>query len=484
MSSIQDHLFDTEFLDQSLQYLGEVLNLQVTIQDSDGQAVLTQGQPGGRASRFYPFSFSQDIGGLTCTAADQEALAACEPHIAYCLAALNSQLAREEELRETSEEMLALSSQLNFLSKVARKIIGVEDLEECYQIILQEISLAINADQSLIHTRGRWDDEVEVRLNITREEEAALLECDCLRRRQDTGHPIICTLDNGKSLLYLPIREKDNRISGRMFFLRPANQRQFTAYEKKFVGIIENIISPTFETLRLYDSLQDLYLNTVKALAAAIDAKDEYTHGHSFRVAKYAVTIGRQLMLSGKELNDLEIAAYMHDLGKIGISESILGKPGKLTNEEFFHIQQHPVFTDKILQPIHLANHIIQGAIQHHERLDGTGYPMGLSGPEISLFGRIIAVADVFDALTSKRPYRDAMPVETALKILCNDVDKQFDRNVVLALLQALQDNVPGSEFSEVSNTLKFDALQNLNLFLKELTEFVATPPAGRGRTV
>ncbi|MDF1615587.1 HD-GYP domain-containing protein [Desulfurivibrio dismutans] len=479
MSSIFDHLFDTEFLNLSLQYLSDVLNLAVTVQDSHGQTVLSQGLPGGQATRSYTFNYPQNIGGLTCTAADQAALTASEPHISYCLAAINSQLAREEELRETSEEMLALSSQLNFLSKVARKIIGVEDLEECYQIILQEISTAINADQALIHTRGRWDDEVEVRLNITLAEERQLQECDCLRKPRNIEQPIICSLANGKSMLYLPIREKDGRISGQMFFLRPADQRPFTAYEKKFVGIIENIISPTFETLRLYDSLQDLYLNTVKALAAAIDAKDEYTHGHSFRVAKYAVTIGQQLALPSKELSDLEIAAYMHDLGKIGISESILGKPGKLTSEEFYHIQQHPVFTDKILQPIHLANNIIQGAIQHHERLDGTGYPMGLSGPEISLFGRIIAVADVFDALTSKRPYRDAMPVETALKILCSDVDKQFDRNVVLALLQAIQDKMPGSEFGEVSATLKFDALQNLNQFLKELTEFVTTPPTG-----
>ena len=474
MSSIRDHLFDSDFLDLSLHYLSEVLKLKVTLLDSQRQPIIQKGEGSGKAERYYPFHFQPDIGGFTCAAPSQHALQQAEPHINYCLAALNSQLQRELELRETSDEMLQLSGQLSFLSKVARKIIGVDDLEECYRITLQEIATAIKAEKAFIHTRGRWDDEVSITLNIDEAASAKVRSEDCLRRHGNIEHTIICAAADGSSLLYSPIREKDNKISGQMIFLRPVDRRPFTAYEKKFVGIIENIISPTFETLRLYDSLQDLYLNTVKALAAAIDAKDEYTHGHSFRVAKFAVAIARQLSLHGKELNDLEIAAYMHDLGKIGISELILGKPGKLTAEEFGHIQQHPVFTDRILEPIHLANHIIQGAIQHHERLDGTGYPMGLVGEEISLFGRIIAVADVFDALTSKRPYRDAMPVETALKMLCDEVDHQFDRQVVLALIRALQDDMPNGDLDEVSTSLKFDGLQNLNQFLLELTGFVA----------
>lgn len=478
MSSIQDHLFDTEFLDLSLNYLRETLKLKVNVLGSKRQPIIGQGEADSDAVQYYPFSFHRDIGGFTCTAPDQEALQQAKPHIQYCLAALNSQLQREVELRETSEEMLQLSGQLSFLSKVARKIIGVDDLEACYRITLQEIAAAIKAEQAFIHTRGRWDDEISITLNIEEAESTEILGSECLQEHGDCEHTIICATADGSSLLYSPIREKDNRVSGQMIFLRPAHQRPFTAYEKKFVGIIENIISPTFETLRLYDSLQDLYLNTVKALAAAIDAKDEYTHGHSFRVAKFAVAIGRQMQLGSKEINDLEIAAYMHDLGKIGVSELILGKPGKLTNEEFCHIQQHPVFTDRILQPIHLANHIIQGAIQHHERLDGTGYPLGLLGAEISLFGRIIAVADVFDAMTSKRPYREAMPVETALKLLCKDVDRQFDRNAVLALIQALQENMPNGELGEFNASLRFDGLQNLNQFLLELADFVATVPS------
>lgn len=478
MSSIQDYLFDADFLERSLNYLSETLKLQVTLKDSEERTITTKGSSIGGAEQHHPFQFTHPIGGITCSADDPQTLQRAQPHILYTLAALNTQLMRELELREITDEMLALSSQLNFLGKVARKIIGIEDLEKCYRIILQEITEVIGAQSAFIHTRGRWNDEIDIRHRIEKKGEDVVKACQCLSKHQAGLETIICTTEEGDSLLYAPLREQDHKPNGRMVFIRPTSQRPFTSYEKKFVAIIENIISPTFETLRLYDSLQDIYLNTVKALAAAIDAKDEYTHGHSFRVAKYAVSIGKQLELAAKDISDLEIAAYMHDLGKIGISELILGKPGKLTSEEFCHIQQHPVFTDKILQPIHLEHHIIQGAIQHHERMDGTGYPLGLSGEEISMFGRIIAVADVFDALTSQRPYRDAMPVETALKLLCQDVDRQFDRTVVLALIRALQEKQPEDNLKEeVNSGLKFEALQNLNQFLLELSNFIEGSP-------
>ncbi len=305
---------------------------------------------------------------------------------------------------------------------------------------------------------------------ITEKEVDSTRNSICLRHLA-AGSTIICTREDGASLLYSPIKGKDCLI-GQMVFLRACGHRAFSASEKQLVGIIEHIISPTFETLRLYDSLQDLYLNTVKALAAAIDAKDEYTHGHSFRVAKYALSIGEELGIDDQQLNDLEIAGYMHDLGKIGISELILCKPGKLTSEEFCLIQKHPVFTDKILQPIKLPVHILDGATQHHERMDGSGYPSGLMGANISLFGRIIAVADVFDALTSKRPYREALPVEEALKTLCDGIDTLFDREMVIAFISALHSDLSQEVLADINMGLRYDDLQNLNQFLIELKEF------------
>ena len=475
MASIRDYLFDTAFLDQSIDYLAEAHNLAVTVVDSEGMTVASR-QPEGHdtpASRAYPFRFPSNIGGIVCAAPDPEHLDRAEPHIRYCLASLNSQLLRETELQETTEEMLQLASQMNFLVKVAKKIIGIDDLKKCYQIILEEIATATKADQGFIQTKGRWGEEIRVTHRMTEEEVAANRQSANLQRSA-SGSTIICTREDGASLLYSPIKEKKG-LSGQMLFIRTGGHRAFSASDKQLVGIIENIISPTFETLRLYDSLQDLYLNTVKALAAAIDAKDEYTHGHSFRVAKYALAIGGELGIDSQQLNDLEIAGYMHDLGKIGISELILSNPGKLTNEEYCLIQKHPVFTDKILQPIKLPAHILDGATQHHERMDGTGYPLGLSGADISLFGRIIAVADVFDALTSKRPYRDALPVEEALRTLCEGIDTLFDREMILAFISALRSDRSKEVLGAINIVLRHDDLQNLNQFLIELTAFAMT---------
>lgn len=474
MASIREQMFDTALLDETLTYLADVHHLAVSIIDSDGKELTRRGHHGPAAAfRFYPFTFPREIGGLSCAAQNEAILDGAAPHIAFCLTALNNQLQRELELRETTDEMLQLSSQLNFLYKLARKIIGVDDLANCYEIILREIAQAIGADHAFIRTKGRWEETILVTYNLTPEQMVELESRPSLNRAPKNA-TIIFTCEDGASLLYSPIKEKDGH-SGHVVFARQKGHRFFSAYEKKFVSIIENIISPTFETLRLYDSLQDLYLNTVKALAAAIDAKDEYTHGHSFRVAKYALTIGQRLQIDSKKLNDLEIAAYMHDLGKIGISEAILGKPGKLTVEEYSEIKRHPEFTDKILQPIQLPAFIVDAAVQHHERLDGTGYPLGLTGTKISFFARIIAVADVFDALTSKRPYRDALSVEDSLRILCNGIDTKFDCDVVLGFLTALKEEKLDEVLTTININLQFTAIQNLNTFLVELTDFITT---------
>ncbi len=473
MASIQDYLFDSTLLTDTLAYLADHHGLTVTVNDSAGQLLLQRGpHHANAATRFHPFRFASDLGGITCAAANEQTLANAAPHITFALTMLNSQLEREVELRETADEMLQLSSQLNFLYKLARKIIGIDDLTRCYEIILHEISQAIGADHAMINTKGRWEEKIRVAYNLTPEQQAAIESRPSVTTATGSD-TIIFTCEDGASLIYSPLKEKEGR-SGYAVFARSKDHRCFSAYEKKFVSIIENIISPTFETLRLYDSLQDLYLNTVKALAAAIDAKDEYTHGHSFRVAKYTLAIGRHLDIDQKRLNDLEIAAYMHDLGKIGISEAILGKPGKLTPEEFCEIRRHPEFTDKILQPIKLPAFIVDAAVQHHERLDGTGYPLGLVGEKISFFARVIAVADVFDALTSKRPYRDALSVEEALRILCDGIDLKFDRTVVLAFLRALNhEGGLGEVLSIINMNLQFAAIQNLNTFLIELTDFI-----------
>nr|WP_321398282.1 response regulator [uncultured Desulfobacter sp.] len=171
---------------------------------------------------------------------------------------------------------------------------------------------------------------------------------------------------------------------------------------------------------------QKLTVGSIASLINALEARDKYTSGHSESVTRLSIAIGRELGFSDMELNRLQIAASLHDLGKIGVRDNVLLKPGKLTQDEFEHIQTHTIVVQDILKPLPGMEDVLIAASSHHERWDGTGYPNGLKGDDIPLIGRIIAVADVFDALTSDRPYRDGMPMDEALQIISEGIESHF----------------------------------------------------------
>jgi len=185
----------------------------------------------------------------------------------------------------------------------------------------------------------------------------------------------------------------------------------------------------------LVEQLSRLNWGILKALARAVDAKSSWTAGHSERVTKLALKIADSLNLNHKERENLHRAALLHDIGKLGISSAILNNPGKLDDVEYKTMKTHPQMGARILEPIDEHSAIIPIVSQHHERFDGKGYPAGLSGTSIHLGARILAVADVFDALNSDRPYRDGMPLEQVLGIIQQESGRQFDPVVVEALM-------------------------------------------------
>lgn len=185
------------------------------------------------------------------------------------------------------------------------------------------------------------------------------------------------------------------------------------------------------------DNLQ--LFDTIKVLALALDARDHYTHGHSQEVTEYAVNIAREMGLSFKEVDIIRDAGILHDIGKIGISDAILLKPGRLTEEEYAEIKKHPVIGRKILQPVNCLVDKIPLIYHHHERVDGKGYPDGLEGDNIPLGARILAVADAYQAMTSDRPYRKALPTIVAIEELNRFKARQFDPIIVDAFLRVLR---------------------------------------------
>ena len=181
--------------------------------------------------------------------------------------------------------------------------------------------------------------------------------------------------------------------------------------------------------------MKNLFLSTLTSLTREIDAKDSYTSGHSERVMKYTVAIGRELALDKEALENLRLASLLHDIGKIGVRESILMKPAKLLGYERRQIKMHPSIGARIIESMEDSDIIRRGILEHHERYDGKGYPNHLKGDQISIEGRIIAVADVFDALTTDRPYQKGYSKEEVFRKIQEEASAQFDPQIVTAFV-------------------------------------------------
>ncbi|MBI5576998.1 MAG: response regulator [Deltaproteobacteria bacterium] len=183
------------------------------------------------------------------------------------------------------------------------------------------------------------------------------------------------------------------------------------------------------------DLINQMYIRSIDSLIKALEAKDFYTRGHSQRVTMYSVAIGKEMRLASGQIDVLHQAAILHDLGKIGVREAVLNKPGKLTEEEFKEIILHPEVATKILEPIPNFRPLLPAILHHHERYDGKGYPGHLKGKDIPLESRIMAIADTFDSMTSTRAYRKALSLETANAEILRCSGSQFDPDIVPVFL-------------------------------------------------
>ncbi|MBN2498600.1 MAG: response regulator [Deltaproteobacteria bacterium] len=205
--------------------------------------------------------------------------------------------------------------------------------------------------------------------------------------------------------------------------------------------LMDQIVASNHELRQAHDRLRQGYLETVTGMITALEARDAYTRGHSDRVALYSVTIAREMGMGGEQLANLNSGALLHDLGKIGVREEVLNKRGRLTDEEYEHIKTHPIVGAEIIGKMDAYKHLLPMIRHHHERIDGRGYPDGIRGDEICIEARIIAVADCFDAMTSKRPYRDPRSAEEAIAEIRKCAGSQLDPTAVGAFLIAHKRN-------------------------------------------
>ncbi len=230
---------------------------------------------------------------------------------------------------------------------------------------------------------------------------------------------------------------------GWIFALSFRARRRFDANDLNLIGLAGAMLLKQGQHSRGHATLKESLLGLVHCLAAVIDAKDACTAGHSERVSRIAVRIGRQMGLSGPVISDLHLSGLMHDVGKIGVPDEVLLKPGKLTAEEQARIREHVLIGDRIVSTIKQFARLRPGVRSHHERWDGQGYPDGLAGENVPLLGRVLAVADSCDAMMSARRYRGAMSPPQIDAILLKHAGAQWDPNVVQHFMGCRQDIYP-----------------------------------------
>jgi response regulator RpfG family c-di-GMP phosphodiesterase len=241
-----------------------------------------------------------------------------------------------------------------------------------------------------------------------------------------------------QSLLAVPLRMKQ-RLVGWIGVASFTRGKRFDEGQRKMLSIVGSRAAAAIENARLYEDLRATFQQTIEGLAKAIDKMDRYTSGHSDRVATYAMYLAVRLGLPPEQVEIVRQSALMHDIGKIGCVLN-LNKPGKLTQDEYEVFKKHPGFGKDILEPIKFLHPLIPGVHLHHERWDGRGYPLGLKGHDVPLIARIIAVADTYDAMTSDRAYRRALPHEVAVTEIERCSGTQFDPDVCHTFCEGLDD--------------------------------------------
>jgi len=260
-----------------------------------------------------------------------------------------------------------------------------------------------------------------------------------------------------RQLILVPLVEGD-RLFGWLAAINHTDNCEFGTVEASMLASVAAILGIHVSNGELYRQQEELLAGMVKALTSAIDAKDPYTCGHSDRVARVAVRLGKELDLPPEELKAIYLGGLLHDVGKIGIDQDVLHKPGKLSPSEFEHIQTHTQIGYRILNRVPKLGHVVPIVLYHHEAWDGHGYPAGLAGENIPFWARIVSVADAYDAMSSDRPYRKGMPDEKLDEVIRNGAGNQWDERVVAAYFACRDDIRRISE--QPSEEIRFDAGQ------------------------
>jgi len=353
-----------------------------------------------------------------------------------------------KELKEKNIKLESMVKRLKKINEIGRVLTTMLESQELLKSIAKACAEVLNVDQAFLHLKDENNRLLTIKyvegLGVDTTDEISVELSPIFEKIFQEDKPIRITNMSGiknKAVLATPLRFHGRTVGA--LIVQNKKDEEFSPEEMEILSTFANQAVVAIENAWLYERIKTSYLTTIQALINALEASDRYTKGHSERVRRLVTEFARYLGLSMKDIEILEHAAVLHDVGKIGIEDNVLKKPGLLNTEEYNLIKAHPVIGDEILAPIERFEDVREAVLQHHERYDGKGYPFGLAAEEISLKARILAIADVFDAMMTERPYRPAIPYEYVIKELKSQAGKQFDPHLVYAFIEMLQDKGP-----------------------------------------
>jgi HD-GYP domain-containing protein (c-di-GMP phosphodiesterase class II) len=355
------------------------------------------------------------------------------------------------EKRRLAAENLRLREALS-LYKVSEAIAASLSLDEVIATVTDSAINEVRADA--VYTwlddaeGGYFERSVANGETVNDVSDFGELDVEAIVSRLATGEPVVEHDNRAKaffvkqpaaklySVAVVPLKMRE-RLIGWIFVVSLTAAKRFDEGQRKLLSIVASRAAAAIENARLYEDLQATFQQTIQSLARTIDKMDRYTSGHSERVARYAVNLAKWLGLPEDQIEIVQHSALMHDIGKVGCVLN-LNKPGKLTQSEYEIFKQHPTYGKDILDPIKFLQPVVPGVHLHHERWDGRGYPLGLASQDIPLIARIIAVADTYDAMTSDRAYRRALPHEVTVNEIERCSGSQFDPDIAAVFTEQI----------------------------------------------
>ncbi|MDA8090335.1 MAG: HD domain-containing protein [Nitrospiraceae bacterium] len=350
-------------------------------------------------------------------------------------------LSLTRELKTKNLELEKMVERLKKISDIGRALSSIIEMEDLVRLVIRTASELFKAGSGYICVEKKDGERFVLQYHKGMGVESAIAPPETnplyVKLINEGAGVFVRTADGdgGISSIGVPLKVKGRIIGG---ILLEKMDSSFTGDELEILSTMANQATVAIENAWLYESVKANYFGTIQALVNVLEANDKYTRGHSERVKTLSLMIGKRLGLNHQELELLEHAAILHDIGKIGVNSMVLNKNGRLTPAEFNMVKTHPLIGHDILGPVGILEGIRTTVLQHHERYDGTGYPNGIAGEEITLKARILSVADTFDAMMTDRPYRKAHAIQKVKDELQACSGTQFDPLVISAFIDML----------------------------------------------